>query len=71
MTCLMLAAREGYSKVINLLVSHGAELHAQDDMGCTVSKPKLKATYFPRANGGAVLCRTSHCFEYTLATACV
>lgn len=37
----MLAAKEGHSKVINLLVSHGAELDAQDDMGFTVSKPKL------------------------------
>lgn len=36
-TCLMLAAREGYTKVINLLVSHGAELDSQDGMGFTVS----------------------------------
>lgn len=59
----MLAAREGYSKVINLLVSHGAELDAQDSMGFTVSKHKLKP---PSAslgdNGDAVLCRRSHCF---------
>ncbi|XP_075883311.1 ankyrin repeat, SAM and basic leucine zipper domain-containing protein 1 [Nelusetta ayraudi] len=34
-TCLMLAAREGYTKVINLLVSHGAELDSQDGMGFT------------------------------------
>lgn len=37
----MLAAREGYSKVINLLVSHGAELDAQDGTGLTVSQHKL------------------------------
>lgn len=37
MTCLMMAAREGYSKVINLLASYGAELDAQDSMGLTVS----------------------------------
>ncbi|KAK3549235.1 hypothetical protein QTP70_034231 [Hemibagrus guttatus] len=35
MTCLMLAARDGYSQVINLLVSHGAELNFQDDSGHT------------------------------------
>ncbi|KAM9481220.1 ankyrin repeat, SAM and basic leucine zipper domain-containing protein 1 isoform 1-T2 [Clarias gariepinus] len=34
-TCLMLAARYGYSQVINLLVSHGAELNFQDDSGYT------------------------------------
>lgn len=38
MTCLMLAAREGYCKVINLLVSHGAEIDAQDASGYTVSR---------------------------------
>lgn len=36
MTCLMLAARDGYSKVINLLVSHGAEINTQDCNGYTV-----------------------------------
>ncbi|MEQ2272170.1 hypothetical protein XENORESO_015823 [Xenotaenia resolanae] len=35
MTCLMLAARDGYSKVINLLVSHGAEINMQDSKGYT------------------------------------
>ncbi|KAF5907626.1 ankyrin repeat, SAM and basic leucine zipper domain-containing protein 1 isoform X1, partial [Clarias magur] len=35
LTCLMLAARYGYSQVINLLVSHGAELNFQDDSGYT------------------------------------
>ncbi|MCI4379237.1 hypothetical protein PGIGA_G00225590 [Pangasianodon gigas] len=35
MTCLMLAARDGYSQVINLLVSHGAELNFQNDSGHT------------------------------------
>lgn len=35
MTCLMLAARNGYSQVINLLVSHGAKLNSQDDNGYT------------------------------------
>ncbi|XP_072551933.1 ankyrin repeat, SAM and basic leucine zipper domain-containing protein 1 [Salminus brasiliensis] len=35
MTCLMLAARDGYCQVINLLVSHGAELDSQDDSGHT------------------------------------
>ncbi|XP_076848337.1 ankyrin repeat, SAM and basic leucine zipper domain-containing protein 1 [Brachyhypopomus gauderio] len=35
MTCLMLAARDGYCNVINLLVSHGAELNCQDDSGHT------------------------------------
>ncbi|KAI4875803.1 hypothetical protein NFI96_017146 [Prochilodus magdalenae] len=34
-TCLMLAARDGYCQVINLLVSHGAELDFQDDSGHT------------------------------------
>lgn len=34
-TCLMLAAKVGYSKIINLLASHGAELDAQDNMGFT------------------------------------
>ncbi|XP_051512794.1 ankyrin repeat, SAM and basic leucine zipper domain-containing protein 1-like [Myxocyprinus asiaticus] len=33
MTCLMLAARDGYCQVINLLVSHGAELNFQNDHG--------------------------------------
>lgn len=37
MTSLMLAARDGNSKVINLLVSHGAEVDAQDGNGYTVS----------------------------------
>lgn len=36
MTCLMLAARDDYSKVINLLVSHGAEINVQDSNGYTV-----------------------------------
>lgn len=36
MTCLMLAARDGYSKVINLLVSHGADMNVQDGNGYTV-----------------------------------
>lgn len=44
-TCLMLAAREGYTKVINLLVSHGAELDSQDGMGFTVSH-KVQAPPF-------------------------
>uniref|UniRef100_A0AAR2LEN0 Ankyrin repeat, SAM and basic leucine zipper domain-containing protein 1 n=1 Tax=Pygocentrus nattereri TaxID=42514 RepID=A0AAR2LEN0_PYGNA len=35
MTCLMLAARDDYCQVINLLVSHGAELDFQDDSGHT------------------------------------
>ncbi|XP_050991344.1 ankyrin repeat, SAM and basic leucine zipper domain-containing protein 1 isoform X2 [Labeo rohita] len=35
MTCLMLAARDGYCQVINLLVSHGAELNFQNDNGLT------------------------------------
>lgn len=33
----MLAARDGYCKVINLLVSHGAEINVQDSNGYTVS----------------------------------
>lgn len=37
MSCLMLAAQEGYCKVINLLVSHGAEINVQDNDGYTVS----------------------------------
>lgn len=37
MTCLMLAAKSGYSKVINLLMSYGAEINAQDKYGYTVS----------------------------------
>lgn len=36
MTCLMLAARDNYSKVINLLVSHGAEINIQERSGYTV-----------------------------------
>lgn len=60
MTCLMLAAREGYSKVINLLVSHGAELDARDGMGLTVSKQELELLIVAEDHGGAVLCRTSH-----------
>ena len=32
----MLAARDGYSKVINLLVSHGADINTQDCNGYTV-----------------------------------
>lgn len=37
MSCLMFAAKSGYSKVINLLMSYGAEINAQDDYGYTVS----------------------------------
>lgn len=37
MTCLMLAAKSGYIKVINLLMSFGAEINAQDNYGYTVS----------------------------------
>lgn len=37
MTCLMLAAREGYSKIINLLLSHGADVDLQEENGHTVS----------------------------------
>lgn len=44
----MLAAKEGYSKVINLLVSYGAELDAQDVNGFTVSKRQLKPPHFDR-----------------------
>lgn len=33
----MLAAKSGYSKVINLLMSYGAEINAQDKYGYTVS----------------------------------
>lgn len=36
-TCLMLAAKRGYAKVINLLMSFGAEINAQDKYGYTVS----------------------------------
>lgn len=36
-TCLMLAAKKGYSKVINLLMSYGAEINGQDEHGYTVS----------------------------------
>lgn len=36
MNSLMLAARDGYSKVINLLVSHGTDINAQDCNGYTV-----------------------------------
>ncbi|KAK0146199.1 Ankyrin repeat, SAM and basic leucine zipper domain-containing protein 1 [Merluccius polli] len=35
MSCLMQAARDGYSTVINLLVSHGAHVNAQDSNGYT------------------------------------
>ncbi|XP_073671783.1 ankyrin repeat, SAM and basic leucine zipper domain-containing protein 1 isoform X1 [Paramisgurnus dabryanus] len=35
LTCLMLAARDGYCQVINLLVSHGAEVNFQNDNGHT------------------------------------
>ncbi|XP_016125536.1 ankyrin repeat, SAM and basic leucine zipper domain-containing protein 1-like isoform X2 [Sinocyclocheilus grahami] len=35
MTCLMLAARDGYCQLINLLVSHGAKLNFQNDNGLT------------------------------------
>ncbi|KAM9754645.1 ankyrin repeat, SAM and basic leucine zipper domain-containing protein 1 [Menidia menidia] len=35
MTCLMLAAREGHSKIINQLVSHGAQIDSQDSNGYT------------------------------------
>lgn len=46
MTCLMLAARNGYSQVINLLVSHGAKLNSQDDNGYTVLfSPNLLFSY--------------------------
>lgn len=41
MTCLMLAAREGFSQVINLLVSHGAEVNAQDGHGYTVREANV------------------------------
>ncbi|XP_066541229.1 ankyrin repeat, SAM and basic leucine zipper domain-containing protein 1 isoform X2 [Hoplias malabaricus] len=50
MTCLMLAARDGYCQVINLLVSHGAELDFQDDSGATALM--LAVQY---GNEGAVL----------------
>uniref|UniRef100_A0A4W5RAR1 Uncharacterized protein n=1 Tax=Hucho hucho TaxID=62062 RepID=A0A4W5RAR1_9TELE len=36
MTSLMLVSRDGYSQVINLLVSHGAEVNSQDENGYTV-----------------------------------
>lgn len=36
-TCLMLAAKSGYSKVITLLMAYGAEINAQDEHGFTVS----------------------------------
>ena len=36
MSCLMQAARDGYSKVINLLASHGAQIDTQDANGYTV-----------------------------------
>ncbi len=42
MTCLMLAGRDGYCQVINLLVSHGAELNFQNDNGLTV-RSSIKA----------------------------
>ncbi len=32
----MLAAKDNYSKIINLLVSHGAEINVQDSNGYTV-----------------------------------
>lgn len=32
----MMAAREGYSKLVNLLVSHGAAINTQDSKGYTV-----------------------------------
>uniref|UniRef100_A0A665UI84 Ankyrin repeat, SAM and basic leucine zipper domain containing 1 n=1 Tax=Echeneis naucrates TaxID=173247 RepID=A0A665UI84_ECHNA len=35
MTCLMLAARDGYSKVINLLLAYGANINLQDINGYT------------------------------------
>ncbi|XP_077104991.1 ankyrin repeat, SAM and basic leucine zipper domain-containing protein 1 [Siphateles boraxobius] len=35
LTCLMLAARDGYCQLINLLVSHGAELNFQNENGHT------------------------------------
>lgn len=37
MSCLMFAAKSGFSKVINLLISYGAEINAQDHYGYTVS----------------------------------
>uniref|UniRef100_A0A673Z0G9 Ankyrin repeat, SAM and basic leucine zipper domain containing 1 n=1 Tax=Salmo trutta TaxID=8032 RepID=A0A673Z0G9_SALTR len=36
MTSLMLVSRDGYSQVINLLVSHGAEVNSQGENGYTV-----------------------------------
>ena len=41
MSCLMQAARDGYSKVINLLASHGAHVNAQDVNGYTVGTHSL------------------------------
>ncbi|KAF3855248.1 hypothetical protein F7725_023303 [Dissostichus mawsoni] len=38
MTCLMLAAWNGRAKVINLLVSHGAEINIQDGNGLTIGR---------------------------------
>ncbi|KAK6317907.1 hypothetical protein J4Q44_G00111980 [Coregonus suidteri] len=35
MTSLMLASRDGYSQVINVLLSHGAEVNSQDENGYT------------------------------------
>lgn len=46
MTCLMLAARDGHSKVINLLVSHGAAINVQDANGYTVSANLVKKYVF-------------------------
>lgn len=59
----MLAAKSGYSKVINLLMSFGAEINAQDNYGYTVSHcisfvyciwPGLNSFFFPQALSIAV-----------------
>ncbi|XP_052437538.1 ankyrin repeat, SAM and basic leucine zipper domain-containing protein 1 isoform X2 [Carassius gibelio] len=52
MTCLMLAARDGYCQVINMLVSHGAELNFQNDNGLTISRI-LDSTDLSTVNGNA------------------
>lgn len=43
MTAIMLAASEGHTQVVALLVAHGADINAQDENGFTVRCSVLHA----------------------------
>uniref|UniRef100_A0A8C7R5K7 Ankyrin repeat, SAM and basic leucine zipper domain containing 1 n=1 Tax=Oncorhynchus mykiss TaxID=8022 RepID=A0A8C7R5K7_ONCMY len=67
MTSLILVSRDGYNQVINLLVSHGAEVNSQDENGYTVrmvpTSPGVMPLGSDKTKAGKIAADTAKVFK--------